>query len=228
MLARHLYVLFLIQIALSWSAHAAEASGISEATDSGLSKGTGLEREASSARNWSVQASVAWITTSKIEEVLVGGINLAEGEAGGQLYSFTFSWTARRFEIPLRGRILTPRFEPYARLTLVDEKGGSFFPDYNAGVGFRWVDFPWNRWVKTGLFIGIGLSYSSKVYTVDREEHLGEERSHLKLDWPIELTFALPRWPRHQIVVFNDHQSGGHIFDEGGLNSVGIGYRYEF
>jgi hypothetical protein len=29
-------------------------------------------------------------------------------------------------------------------------------------------------------------------------------------------------------VVFNDHISGGHVFDEGGVNSVGIGYRLEF
>jgi hypothetical protein len=53
-------------------------------------------------------------------------------------------------------------------------------------------------------------------------------RSHLKFDWPIQFTFALPRWPQHQLVLLNDHQSGGHIFDEGGVNSVGLAYRYEF
>jgi hypothetical protein len=63
---------------------------------------------------------------------------------------------------------------------------------------------------------------------VDRERHPGQDRSHLKFDWPIQVTFALPRWPQHQLVLFVDHQSGGHIFDEGGVNSYGIGYRFEF
>jgi hypothetical protein len=76
--------------------------------------------------------------------------------------------------------------------------------------------------------MGIGLSYSSRVYAMDRERHPGEDRSHLKFDWPIQFTFALPKWPQHQLVIFNDHKSGGHIFDEGGVNSVGIGYRFAF
>lgn len=184
--------------------------------------GTGL------ARNWSVQLGVAIISQNNMGEILSEGYERAEGEAGGQLYSLTFNWVAHRFEIPCQGRILTPQFEPYLTFTLVDENGRSVFPDYNGGVGFRWVDFPWNRWVKTTFFMGIGLSYSSHVYTIDRLRHFGEERSHLKFDWPIQFTFALPRWPQHQLVLFNDHQSGGHIFDEGGVNSFGVGYRLEF
>jgi hypothetical protein len=123
---------------------------------------------------------------------------------------------------------LTPEVQPYVTLTLVDEKGSSLFPDYNGGVGVRWVNFPWNRWIKTSFFTGVGLSYSSQVFRTDRVRHAGEDRSHLKFDWPVQLTFALPRWPDRQIVIFNDHQSGGHVFDEGGCNSLGAGLRIEF
>ena len=187
-----------------------------------------LEPASGTPRNWSVQTGVAFISRNDIGEVLSGGLEPAEGDAGGLLYSIALNWTAHRFKIGCRGRTLTPRFEPYLNLTLVDENSRGIFPDYNGGVGFRWVDFPWDKWVETTFFMGIGLSYSSRVYRVDREQHPDEDRSHLKLDWPIQLTFALPRWPQHQLVLFNDHQSGGHIFDEGGVNSLGIGYRFEF
>jgi hypothetical protein len=180
------------------------------------------------ARDWSVQFGVSFISDNHVHEILAGDFDRAKGDGGGQLYSFMVNWTAHRFEIPFREHILKPQFEPYLTLTLVDENSHSLFPDYKGGVGFRWVDFPWNRWVETSFFMGIGLSYSSRVYTIDRERHPGEERSHLKFDWPIQFTFALPKWPQHQIVIFNDHISGGHVFDEGGVNSVGIGYRLEF
>jgi hypothetical protein len=179
-------------------------------------------------RDWSVQLGVSIISKRNIGEVLSGGFDRAEGDAGGQNYSITMNWVAHRFEIPCRSRVLKPQFEPYLTLTLVDQNNDSIFPDYNGGIGFRWVDFPWNKWVETTFFMGIGLSYSTEVYRIDRERHPDEDRSHLKFDWPIQFTFALPRWPEHQLVLFNDHQSGGHIFDEGGVNSFGIGYRFEF
>jgi hypothetical protein len=50
----------------------------------------------------------------------------------------------------------------------------------------------------------------------------------LKFNWPIQMTFALPEFPEHQLMIFIAHQSGGHIFDEGGVNSLGVGYRRDF
>lgn len=187
-----------------------------------------LAIEAPSSRDWGVQFGVAFISENNIGQIFSGGLESAEGPAGGHLYSFTLTWTAHRFEIPFREGFLRPRIEPYLTLTLVDENDRSLFPDYNAGVGFRWVDFPWDRWIDTSFFMGLGFSYSARVFTVDRERHPGQERSHWKFDWPLQLTFAVPRFPQHQLVLFNDHQSGGRIFDRGGVNSVGLGYRLEF
>lgn len=204
---------------LLWSMAAALAEQIPESTPA-------LEKPEH--RDWSIQFEAAFLSENNIEEIITAQADRADGDAAGQLYSIAVNWTAYRFEIPAGDDFLTPQFEPYARFTLVDETNRSLFPDYNAGIGFRWVDFPWNRWVDTTFFVGVGFSYSSKVYTIDRVRHPGEHRSHLKFDWPLQLTFALPAWPRHQFVLFNDHQSGGHFFDEGGVNSLGVGYRLEF
>jgi hypothetical protein len=87
---------------------------------------------------------VAVITNGDIGDILAGEFDRAEGDAGGELYLLTVSWTAHRFEIPYGDRLLRPQFEPYLTLTFVDENKDSIFPDYNAGVGFSWVDFPWN------------------------------------------------------------------------------------
>jgi hypothetical protein len=185
-----------------------------------------LEEPADRTRDWGVQFGVAYISENNIGQIFAG--DRAEGAAGGQLYLLTLTKTVHRFKIPFREGYLKPELEPYVTLTIVDENERAPFPDYNGGIGFRWVDFPWNRYIETTLFVGIGLSYSAKIYTVDRLRHPGEERSHLKFDWPIQITFALPRWSQHKLVLFNDHQSGGHIFDEGGVNSLGVAYRFEF
>lgn len=187
-----------------------------------------VETNVFSPGNWGIQFSSAIISENSIDEVLSGDFDAAEGDARGQLYSLTLSRVVHRFGNPPEWWLPSAQFEPYVTLTLVDEKGSSLFPDYNAGIGFRIGDFPWNRWVATTFYMGLGLSYSAQVYGSDRQRHPDEDRSHLKLDWPIQLSLALPPWPQHQLVLFNDHQSGGHIFDEGGVNSVGIGYRYTF
>lgn len=179
-------------------------------------------------KDWAVQVGAAVITRQNIGDLFAQGPKAAKGDAEGEIYSLTLSWVAHRFNFTIRETALKPQFETYATLTLVNETGQSVFPDYNAGIGFRWMDFPWDRWVDTSFFMGLGLSYSARVFTIDRDRHPGQDRSHLKFDWPLQLTFAIPRWPEHQLVLFNDHQSGGRILDQGGVNSVGLGYRFEF
>ena len=59
-------------------------------------------------RDWSVQFGVSIISENDIGEILTGGFNRADGDAGGQNYSLTANWIARRFEIPCHGRIAAP------------------------------------------------------------------------------------------------------------------------
>jgi hypothetical protein len=152
----------------------------------------------------------------------------AWGAGEGRTYNFAINYRLHEFDWKIGKQRFQPQLELPMMLTLVDEEELALFPDYNAGLMFRWRDWPWNRTVYTTFAIGLGVSYSSKVWTFDKQRHPGEYRAHLKFWLPIELTFAHPKSPQHQIMLFIDHQSGGHITDEGGQDAWGIGYRYNF
>ena len=181
------------------------------------------------ARGWGFEVGVAFITSSDIGELLFEGRSGRDsGPAGGEIYAFTLSRRLGEFRWDVGNRTYTPQLESSFTLEIVDENSRKPFFDFNATIGLRWVDFPWNDHVKTTFAMGLGLSYSEKVYLMDIAVHPGEDRSKLKFNWPIALTLALPGYEQHQVMIFIAHQSGGKIFDTGGVNSLGIGYRHEF
>ncbi len=113
-------------------------------------------------------------------------------------------------------------------LELVNENSGDTFMAFAGSFNVRWIDFPWNDYVKTSFSMGVGLNYSDRIYQMDQIRHPGDDRSRLKFNWPIQATFALPSYPDHQLTAFIIHHSGGGMFDHGGLNAFGIGYRRDF
>ena len=176
---------------------------------------------------WAFETSVAWITPNSIGDFfLLKDLSIEDNDAGGQVYSLTASYLLGELPFEFNGRRYSPRMELPLTLSVFDENNGSTFMDYNGAFAIRWVDFPWNGVVQTSFMMGVGLSYSSQIPLIDRQRYPNQDRSHLKINWPIQLTFALPDKPQHQLALFIDHQSGGHIFDRGGINCVGIGYRY--
>lgn len=179
-------------------------------------------------RDWAFDVGVAFITTNNIGDFALGRVNIADGPSGGEIYSFTASRRLGELKWEIGGHTFRPQLEMPLTLEVVDENSRSPFLDLNATVMIRWVDFPWNDYVKTSFAMGLGLSYSSKIYLMDIERHPDSNRSHLKFNWPIQLTLALPAHPDHQFMLFVAHQSGGHIFDDGGVNSIGLGYRRAF
>ena len=152
----------------------------------------------------------------------------AWGAGEGWTYNFAMAYRLREFDWQIGKQRFRPQVELPMMLTLVDEDESGLFPDYNVGLMFRWRDWPWNRTVRTTLGLGLGISYSSRVWTFDRQRHAGTDRAHLKFWLPIEITFAHPRRPRHQFTLFIDHQSGAHVTDVGGQDAWGIGYRYSY
>lgn len=144
------------------------------------------------------------------------------------MYLISASYTLHEFDWTLWGRRLRPQLELPLVLGIVNEQGRSPFFDYNAGITMRWKDFPFNRYVYTNLESGVGLSYYEHVLAIERQRHPDRDRSHLKFYWPIQLMLAHPERKEHQLVVFIHHQSGGHVFDVGGSNLFGIGYRHVF
>ncbi|MBE0543487.1 MAG: hypothetical protein IH623_19255 [Verrucomicrobia bacterium] len=177
---------------------------------------------------WSFAFGVGIISDTRVHDYFTVNYKELNGPGSGLTYNLTASYRLREFDWKLWNSRVQPQLELPFMLTLVDEDGKDMFPDYNLGLTFRWRDFPWNHFVYTTFAIGGGLSYSSKIWTADRQRHEGEDRSNLKYWLPLEFTLALPRYPQHQLMLFIDHQSGGWMFDTGGVDVWGAGYRIQF
>lgn len=177
---------------------------------------------------WAFETGIAWITPNEIDDLYrFRDASIENNQNGGQIYYLTASYFLGELPFEAFGHEFRPRMELPLMLSMFDESSRSPFLDYNAAFSIRWVDFPWNHIIKTSFMTGVGPSYSDKIPLMDHQRHPDEDRSHLKFNWPIQLTLALPSQPEHQLTLFIDHQSGGHVFDQGGINSVGIGYRYQ-
>jgi hypothetical protein len=142
--------------------------------------------------DWAFELGLAFITSNNDSEIFYGRINLDDGPEGGEVYTLTASRLLGELEWRVRGHVFRPLVELPLTLEVVDENARSPFLDYNASVMVRWVDFPWQDRVRATLGMGLGLSYSSKIWAMDQKRHPGENRSHLKFNWPIQLTLALP------------------------------------
>ncbi len=116
---------------------------------------------------------------------------------------------------------------------------GYRFPQVNAPEGWaalflRYDGFFWNHIVFTTVAISTGLSFVEKVSDVERDA--GGDRgnpngSHLLHYLAPEITFALPDYRQHELVIRYHHRSG--VFGTfngvwGGSNVVTTGYRYRF
>lgn len=178
---------------------------------------------------WAYEIGYAWITKSDIDDFLMydDKPEIQHGPTGGNIYYLTASYHLGDLPMEIFGQQYRPRMEIPLTVDLFDEKTRSPFFDFNAAWSVRWVDFPWNDYIKTSFMTGVGPSYSTRIPLEDERRHEDMYRSYWKFNWPIQLALALPSKPQHQLTFFIDHQSGGHIFDVGGLNNVGIGYRYQ-
>jgi len=175
---------------------------------------------------WSLDYGVAFITSQNIQQIMNGEITIDDGPAGGEIHYFTASYLLAEPEWCLFGRTFHPALELPLMLGIVDENDRSPFFSYSASFKVRWRDFPWNDHVLTSFATGVGLTWSPTVYAMDIQRHPDDDRSKWKFNWPLQLTLAHPSHPHHHLLLFIAHQSGGRIFDRGGVNSLGIGYRF--
>ena len=176
--------------------------------------------------NWAFETGVAFITHDIIGNVALGRTSIADGPAGGQVYLLTAAYRLGEPDWQLGNHVFKPLLELPLTLGVVDENARSPFLNFSGSFQVRWRDFPWNRLVSTTASMGLGLAYSDQIFRMDHETHPGRYRSHVKFNWPIEISLALPQYPQHQITAFIMHQSGGCMFDRGGINNFGFGYRF--
>ena len=91
----------------------------------------------------------------------------------------------------------------------------------------RWQKFPWDARVATSAAFGLGLSYATEVPEVEVELE-GESHQWL-IYWIAELTAGPVNAP-WSVSLRLHHRSvaWGLMGDEGGMNAVGMGLRYQF
>jgi hypothetical protein len=91
----------------------------------------------------------------------------------------------------------------------------------------RWQRFPWDARVATSAAFGLGLSYATEVPEVEVE--LEGESHQLLIYWVAELTAGPVNAP-WAVSLRLHHRSvaWGLMGDEGGMNAVGMGLRYQF
>ena len=98
-----------------------------------------------------------------------------------------------------------------------------------AALYFRYDGFPWKHWLYTTVAVSTGLNYLTKLPPA--ETHPFDSQSHLLHYFSPEITFALPQYKQHEVVVRYHHRSGVFgVFNgvTGGSNVIAIGYRNRF
>ncbi|HET7202652.1 MAG TPA: hypothetical protein VFI92_04735 [Steroidobacteraceae bacterium] len=94
-------------------------------------------------------------------------------------------------------------------------------------ITLRWHRFPWSHRVESSAAFGLGVSYATELPPVEVEIE-GESEQFL-IYWVLEATagpvsspWALSLRMHHRSVAW------GLMGEEGGMNAVGVGIRYEF
>ena len=177
---------------------------------------------------WAIEIGAAVISQNDVHSALYGQFDREDGPAGGEIYKITGYYTLKVFDWELWGSTYHPQVEIPLSIAIFDENARSPFMNYNAAIDVRWTDWPWNKIIYTTISTGGGLGYFEIIPLIDIIKHPDEDRSHVKFWWPFQITLALPQYKNHQIVFYSDHWSGGHIFDKGGFDAFGIGYKYIF
>lgn len=176
---------------------------------------------------WALEVSAAAIGSGKTLGLIRGGSAIEDGPAGGWVWTVGGSYVIHEFDWGKKH--YHPHFETAFAAGLIDQDGGSSLIDVRADLVFRWRDFPWNEHVFTTIGAFGGLAQVEEVPLIDAKRHSEDKnRSTFRFHARLEFTFAPPSHPEHEILLFNDHWSGGGIFDQGGWDSYGIGYRRRF
>ena len=99
--------------------------------------------------------------------------------------------------------------------------------EFNALLGSRWHQFPWNESLATTMAFGLGLSYATEVPEVEIELEGSSEQ--VLIYWVWEMTLGPPgaRWAA-SIRLHHRSPAFGLMADEGGMNAIAAGVRFAF
>ncbi len=118
-----------------------------------------------------------------------------------------------------------------ADATVAYHSGSADYAECAVLGGFRWLKFPWDRWLDTSLAYFLGASYATTVADFENiPAHSGRHSSHLLPALKMELEFRLPKESHWSVVLGYHHRSGawGTLGDRGTISDfacAGLKYR---
>jgi hypothetical protein len=101
--------------------------------------------------------------------------------------------------------------------------------EFNLVSCFRWLLFPWDKYVDTSLAAGAGLSYATSIPNIEASHY--DKTAQFLGALMFEATFSLPKVPQWSLVGGIHHRSGaGGVFSNvrGASNAWNVGLRYSF
>jgi hypothetical protein len=101
--------------------------------------------------------------------------------------------------------------------------------EFNGVAYFRWLVFPWDRYLETSFAAGSGLSYATSVPKIEAKNY--DEAARFLAALMFEFAFSLPGVPQWSLITRLHHRSGAYgTFDDvhGASNAWGMGIRYNF
>ena len=166
-------------------------------------------------------------------------VTLLAGASAGDdklIWLLTSPWTARFRDDYFAGGALSRRlvrfwnyFSIEAEVGVGARFGMTNGPETWGAIYFRYDHFPWNNKLYTTVAVSTGLDYLSNL--PPSETYPGDPTSHLLHYFSPEITFALPEFKQHELLIRYHHRSG--VFGTfngvwGGSNVISTGYRYRF
>lgn len=179
---------------------------------------------------WAVLVYVGQMTNQTLGNVIFQNYTFSNET----LYSLELSHQLAP-QNPLR-RFLQPiltTVEVSGNFTYRDDPVGPIY-EFDPYLTFRWAHFPWDKYVTTTLGLGEGISFDSKVPSIEvGSDPSGSTDSPQKvLNYlMMEATFALPNHPHWELVWRIHHRSGVYGLyraENTGSTAIGLGIRYRF
>lgn len=175
---------------------------------------------------WAVMYYYGFTQANALTQILQGHtVRWPEHIQSAELaYTLNENNVVRQFFRPLVGIV-----QLAANFTLRVGSNQHTIYEFNPYIGWRWANLPWNHYLYTTLSIGEGVSYDTSVSSLEKKSNQNTKRllNYLML----EATFAIPAYPRTQLVARIHHRSGAFgLYRAGntGSNDIGLGLRYLF
>jgi hypothetical protein len=167
-------------------------------------------------KDWALTLYVGRLTDSELMETAT--------------FNFNFK-NAYFIDLGLSRRLYT--FQDYFSLEIEGQIAKHFGDqdqwEFNLVAYFRWLLFPWDKYLDTSFAAGAGLSYATSIPKIEAKNY--DETSKLLGALMFEFAFSIPHVPQWSLITGLHHRSGaGGVFNgvRGASNAWVMGLRYSF